>query len=358
MQVELQNVICWCSRTRRRLSRAMIVTSLLLIVRTASGQRLPALTPVPVPGSLAALEFKIDYTPPFAALPNGTLAFYDLDENQIVYVNGATGAETRFGRTGDGPGEFRAVTEIAPASDGRLVALSPTRITIIGSDQKAFNTVRLARPFAGLLRPSKDSAFLVGTGYDTVFSISLRTGETRARFGQRREDSLHFRGKQPYERGFWLVPRGEKDWFVASGYKYYVGLEDANGAHRGTIDRAVEPEMPSKSELDDSRRQLQRGNPKASLDGMMKRMASTPKAFITSSPVQDAKGRLWVPTGRMRSDSTEVDIFSAGGKFLGSVRMPGVVRRMATDKDQLYVITKYIDGRTAGDFGVLRYRVN
>lgn len=337
---------------------AALIACATIAAHSVTGQSMPKLTPLPVPASLAALDFKIDYTPPFAVLPNGTVAFYDLDENQLVFINGATGVATRLGRTGDGPGEFRGVSELVGDSDGRLLALSPTRITIIGTNQKYVSTIRLAKPFAGLARATKDSVFVLGTAYDSVYMLSLHTGGTRAQFGQRREDSLHFRGKQSYERGFWLVPRGEKDWSIASGYKYYIGLEDANGVHRGAIERSVVPELLTKSELDDAKRQMQRGNPGANLDAFMKRMASTPKAFITSSPVHDAKGRLWVPTGRIRSDSTEVDVFSGAGALLGTVRVPGVVRRLAIERDQLYVLTKLIGGRTRGDLGVLRYRVD
>ncbi len=346
-----------CSPSRTAIRLAALVALVLMPVAATNAQSTVRLVPQPIATALETLPFRISNAPPMAVSASGCVVLFDLDASQVTCIDPGKGSTVRFGRSGDGPGEFRAVLDLLAARDGRVVVLTNARLSIIDPSWKTARDIRPAARFTQLGRVTGDSIYGLGAGYDTVYAVAVRDGSMNARFGQRRADSALFIGTLPYERGFWIVPRGEHDWYVSSGFRYVILLEDGKGIEHARIQPAAKAEYPTVAELAETRQVMQKGNPGMNLDGFMKEMAAAPKAFIAAPPAQDASGRLWVVTGRIRSDSTEVDVFAPAGSFLRTIRVGGSVKRIAIVRNELYAIVKELAGSATGDIGVRRFRI-
>jgi hypothetical protein len=308
--------------------------------------------------AFAPLGFAIDNVPPLTIAARGCIALFDVNAHQEVCMDPRSGAEARAGRDGEGPGEFRSVLSEIALDDGRIIALSENRLTILSPTWKIASTVRLEHGLGQLISASGDTVYGLGIGFDSVYAVSLTDGGGVAKFGQRTEDAAIFRGPQPYQRGLWIVPRRGNGWYVVPAWNYTILREDRRGTVQDRIVRDVKPEFPSPSELQEMKRTMAQANPGANLAPFLDRAAKSAKPYIVTAPVEDASGRLWVMTGRIRNDSNEIDVFGPTGKFLESVRIPGAVRKAAMLHGDLVVVVKELSGIDAGDIDVRRYHID
>ena len=264
-----------------------------------------------------------------------------------VAVFGASGAfVAELGRAGDGPGEFRGVSALTRAPGGTLVALDARRgVLSRWSPGGAFEAEeRLPASYWG-------PGFAVGeeggaAWFATVGSVTadMSMDQTLAIHTPRGADPIHVVRREltlmelpcasmPAPKVFapdvvW-ASRGDTLWFVnGDGFRI-------DGYARGTvftsIRRAAAPAVP-----------VTRGMAVASLSfgvgpyrGLMRQCGVTAEEVVdaagyeeTMSPIvgfaSDPEGGLWVSR---RTDSLlpeVIDVFGAGGAYLGTLDIPAI----------------------------------
>ncbi len=67
-------------------------------------------------------------------LSDGRIAIAENSTQQLLLMDPASGAETRVGGSGDGPGEFRALSALFPSAEGGVVALDARRLLLTEFD--------------------------------------------------------------------------------------------------------------------------------------------------------------------------------------------------------------------------------
>lgn len=344
----------------RSLASALLL-AWVLKATSASTQKLPHLVPVPVAPALAELDFRVALAPPLVIHSSGCLATFDTDASQVVCIDPASGAIRRFGRNGSGPGEFASVNGLIASPDGGLVAfdIRNLRFTVITRDWTLGRIVPVAHQFTGLYRPTSDSVLtLGGIQRRDLVAVSLNDGGTATHVSPTAPDSVIFKGPNEYDFfGFWLVPLHRGGWYVASPYQYRILHEDEPGKVLSTFGRDVPREPPNNREVNAWKTIMQRMNPNGNLDRVVERYRKTPKVVIARAPAEDGKDRLWVITGRARTDSTEVDVFDPRGGFLGTLSIPGDVHALRVQGADLYALVEYISGEHDGAQGVVHYRI-
>jgi hypothetical protein len=77
----------------------------------------------------------------------GRLVMLDASDRSVVVHDPATGTNVRWGREGDGPGEFRNPTAIATSPKGRIYVLDRRRISVFTADGEYLHSLRA--PIAG-----------------------------------------------------------------------------------------------------------------------------------------------------------------------------------------------------------------
>jgi hypothetical protein len=336
---------------------------MILTPALCAGQSRPTLVPIPVAAPLAQLDFKLDIAAPLVVHPSGCVALFDEDADQVVCVDPTSGTTHRFGRQGEGPGEFRSTRSMTTTPDGGMLVFDwkNARLTTITRDWKLGGTTPLTQNLT-LVRPATaDSVLALGGKREyELLSVSLHDGKSAVRFAPALGDSAGiFQGPHDYDYGLWLAPRKPGGWFVVGAWKYQILIEDDHGTKQSAFGRTLPPELPSAREVSEMRTWMARAIPgaMAAVDRLTAEWAKTSKAAITHAPAVDGDGRLWVVTGRVRADSTELDAFDASGKFLGTFRVSGAVDALAIRGHDLYVIVEFLSGENDGAQGVVRYKI-
>lgn len=343
--------------------------ALLIIATNQAPAQLPVLKEQPIPTSLLELAFNADTTVGLVVHPGGCLLMADRSESQVVCIDLRSGVTKRIGRRGAGPGEFNSIAGFAVIPGGDLVVqdVGSNRLTFLKSDWSDGGSVPLAtRIIAGLYRPTRDSVFaLTGPPRMELVAISMRTGASTTRFSPGKTDSALFALPQYRTWGFFIRPFSSSGWLVASlGHSTILRL-DANGHLISRAQRELPPELPSPEEKEARRAQIARLNPGLSADQIKSLQArvdeysKAPKlATVKNGFLEDESGRLWVITPRLRTDSTELDVFDKRGQFLGTRRVPGRAQAVTLWGNDLLVLGEYLSGPRSGYQGVRRFRLN
>ena len=341
----------------------LILVGLLMRPAAILPQDAPRLERLPIVSTLSELDFTVGIVPPMAIHASGCVALYDTGASQVVCIEPVSGAVHRFGRTGAGPGEFKSVNAMVGMPDGGLLVfdvIGNVRFTLITREWKLDRVVRAVQQFHGLFRPTHDSVLTIGgiQGRELV-AVSLQDGGVAPHFAPAAADTALFVGPNQYDFfGFWPVPLHRGGWYVVSAWHYTILAEDERGRILSRFGREVEREPLTEKEFAAAKALMARVNPGLNVDAVMERVRKTPKPVIQRAPVEDGKERLWVATGRVRQDSTELDVFDAGGRFIGTRRVPGEVKALAAHDLDLYVLVEYLHGEHDGAQGVLHYRIH
>jgi hypothetical protein len=333
----------------------------------------PALVPVKLHSSLEELDFKTQLA--LAIDKSGCIALTDEDEHQVVCVNPTTGAVKRIGRKGSGPGEFQLpLWVVARPGGGLAVHDAMTQAITLLSPTFAFE--KSFKPDALLL------ALVAGRG-DTLFGIGftavdssnrsemnailVTTGKTVRKFSLSALDSTGkfidpaIPGKLSMVR--YAAPT-RSGWIAGSANEYAVFRSDLAGKKTGTMSRKLPPEPITEKEKRQVREQVDKQVGGATpaqrkiVEDIVQKMLNRPRPPINAfGIVEDPQGRVWVPTTRIRADSSEIDVFDSAGKFLGTRRIAGKVQRLQFSGGDLYALTEYTDGDREEMKGVLRFRI-
>jgi hypothetical protein len=298
-------------------------------------------------------------------LSDATLAIVDGTDHQVVVFD-TTGREVaRLGRTGRGPGEFASGGPLLAGARGAIVAgdILTSRVSWFDAQRRFVKSVQLPGLPMNLLDWSRDRVVVVWTipgGSPTVGSVDLAAGTAAPLFAVYRADSAlgapisiagmsmppPFLASAAAPGGLYLFARGDQ---------YRVVAFDSSGLVRRSFGR---PELRPQFRTPDERRAQEER-----LDRAMQRMGVTPppeaaqmlrdarrqlldqpKPFLSSGLAVDQAGRVWVPTPRGISDSTEVDVFAPSGTFLQTVVLPHVVVALAFRGPRLAVLAQYRGG--------------
>jgi hypothetical protein len=358
--------------------------ALLLLVPTTLAAQLPKLEPLPVTAELQELDFRVD--PRFAVERSGCLALFNADDAVVLCIDPATGAKRTVGQKGSGPGEFRLAGPIVARPEGGVVAYDQgnARMSVISSAWKIERSVSVPTVMLGVYQVIGDSILALGPPVPSdppkgaapvapqgqaLLAISLRDGKSNRRFAPINADSGgHFLDPNlkmvtPFATA--ILPRRAGGFYLPAPRDLVVFVLDAKGVKRATISRpGMPPELMTSAEKarveEQLAKQLKGLKPeqlKAAheiIDPLLKR----PKPQITVTAIaEDAAGRLWLTTPRIRADSTEIDLFSAAGKFLGTRRVPGNLTGLVIHGDQLFGLVEWLDGDREGMQGIVRYRI-
>lgn len=356
----------------------------LLLPAALPAQGLPSLSALPVTQSLQELDFRID--PRIAIEKSGCVAIFNADDNVVLCVDPATGTKRSVGRKGGGPGEFQLAGPIVARPGGGVVAYDQAnaRISLIGPTWKIERAVSVPEVMLGVyqivgdsilaLSPPTQSGAVAKDGKPApkgqgVMAISLVTGKSARHFEPIKADSSgafvdpNLKMVTPFATA--IFPRRAGGFYLPAPRDHLIFVLDAKGVKRSTMGRpGLPPEYLTKAEKARVEEQLadrlkgatpeQLKQAHALIDPLLKR----PKAQLTvTAMAEDAAGRLWAATPRIRADSTELDIFSPAGKFLGTRRLPGNLTGLVIQGDQLFGVVEWLEGDREGMQGIVRYRI-
>ncbi len=297
----------------------------------------------------------------------GAVAAVALGEDGDLYVADGQALEIRvfdrdgaflrrFGRDGEGPGEFRDISGIGFAPDGTLAVVDGrlNRLTLLDTDGEYIRSFRLHRPYMQLVRrelwfdddgrfydrvqlstmPRLDSLGIVvyAPDGDAMDSLLVSVHEphmvTMTRGGV---PIMSIRIPYAPEPSATVGPHGRI--YVTPGDKYHITVLDPTGDTIRVLERGLEPPAVTDAERADAEAWIRDrmidagGTPPARIE------LPDEKAVIDGLHT-DATGHLWVrmPMGPGWT-RTEYGVFDPDGRYLGALTMPPLtVHRITRDR--------------------------
>jgi len=333
------------------------LVTVMVAIQTLSGA-------VPVPGPPRLVR---EQRPPIllAGSPSGqarwlddtTLALADVEEQRVMIADPATGRiRAVAGRAGEGPGEYRGVGVPVPGPDGSFAVVDSRlrRLTILTSRLEVRRTVTLPVVINAVL--GWNGADLYCTWYDFARQVTPVLGTLRVGAGERAEavplvrlDSLFGMVRRD---PFALPPmvaaasgaRGTVLLGILNEYRILRLSSDAR-----VVTKFTRPELAparfSVREVETETAKLRGAArvpvPTAAATRVKDLLTGMVKPFFSLSGLsEDPAGRLWVVTARATTDSTEVDVFSPGGRFLGTLKLRGLVRSLAWNGSRVAAVVE------------------
>ena len=259
---------------------------------------------------------------------------------------------TRFGRSGEGPGEFRAIDALVVARDGTVIVRDPQgfRITRFEPDGTYRSSFRLQRPFMQFAGTTTMTVTDDGRLFDQLqFNIGTDSGDSLGvivyaadgaptdslvlMVDERKPVVITRDGRAVMGLSVPFSPRpvtavardGTIAWGNGAVYSFHVA--DALGDTLRTIARTAEPEAVSATERDSAVAAMRKI---AEENAGVKQLPDFD--FPTRKPayshiVADASGNWWVGSGAAWGSAPEharYDVFEAGGRYLGAVDVPSL----------------------------------
>jgi hypothetical protein len=284
--------------------------------------------------------------------PDGRIYVADGQAKEMRVFSPDGAFRARFGRSGEGPGEFRAIDALVVARDGTIIVRDPQvfRITRFESDGTYRSSVRLQRPFMQFAATTTMTVTDDGRLFDQVqFSTDPGSADSLGVILYAADgtptDSIVLMVNKPTTvvltrdgravmglqvpftpRPSTAVARdGSIAWGIGASFSFTVA--DANGDTLRTIARAVEPEAVSAVERD-SATDVMRTT--AEEFAGVKQLPDFD--FPAHKPayrhiLADASGHWWVGSGATHGTAPEharYDVFEAGGRYLGAVDVPSL----------------------------------
>lgn len=327
--------------------------------------QLPRLALAEGHSSLHALEFR---AVGLAWIDDGTVAVIDRDDQQIVSLSLADGSVRRGAGKGGGPGELEGAVTLVSDAGGRLAVgdMRARRVSLFDERLAFQGSARLPGLPLELLGLSGETVLSMWLGFDggprpIVGVVDLAADATRPLFS-------------PYEVAGGVTPPREDNPFnppfvsatltadgrvyVGHGQEYRVVAFDTAGAVRGEVAREIPPRYLSDEEKTAEARRLDRRETPPPLRQLRADALDEPRPFFGPNALaSDAGGRLWVVTARLRGDSTEVDIFGAGGGFVGTLALRDRVEVLAIRGRRLAALVSRLDPELEGYSGIDTYEM-
>jgi hypothetical protein len=284
--------------------------------------------------------------------PDGRIYVADGQANEVRVFRPDGTFAFRFGREGEGPGEFRAIDALTFAPDGAVVVRDPRgfRITVFEPDGRYRSSYRLQRPFmqfSGTTTMTVDDRgrlfdqlqFSAGpTSEDTlgvaVYSPDGEVADSLVLFAYRPRNIVITRDGQavlgigiPFAARPAMAVARDGTTAFGIGDSLHFTVVDERGDTLRIVARDIEPVAVSAVERD------------SALAGMRK--TAEDNAGVRQLPdfdfparkpaythiVADATGHWWVGSGRTWGRAPEhagYDVFEKGGRYMGTVDVPSL----------------------------------
>ena len=270
-----------------------------------------------------------------AITADGGVVVSDRDEPMIRVFDGEGRSVATFGRRGQGPGELRFVSGLAPLPDGGVMTsdMMQPRLTAYGPDGTVRGTTRTEAAIVGL-RASPDGGSVVAQEAQwSTMSVAVHlvdaAGETVATPIPTTVGRFLDKDDDPIAPGLlsMAVDRAGRV-AVAYGYRYEIMILDGSGEEVATISRDVARTERTPEEIAVLADRLARGPGAAEAVAAGGRASDAPPPpnvdplrphFGLGALAWDEAGRLWVKTARGGPGRTIFDLFDRDGAFLGEV---------------------------------------
>jgi len=277
-----------------------------------------------------------DHVKPFRIRVDKERIFISEGAQISVYSKETFKLLSRFGKAGEGPGEFKLLPEFGPeldVSSGRILATSLGKITLISYDGKFLaekNTSKLGR--VELFRPLGDR--YAGNAFQfedkkiwnviNIYDKELKTSKTinKIPFHMKRGEKFN-----PITRGIYLPNfyiSGGKIWVGGALYKDNIRLHDENGRILLDIDPAIErvkfTEKDKQGYIDSY---MINADYKLHYERLKQRFLY-PDYFPLWQNFIPVDGKIYIQTfARDEQNGTnEFYIYDFGGNYLRTVRLP------------------------------------
>jgi hypothetical protein len=325
----------------------------------------PVLVPVVLPTPLRTFDFR---TGSIAWLSDSTVALVDMSASQVVIADLRHGTTTRHGREGSGPGEFRMpMYSVADAAGGHVLDdIGARRLTQFDARHSFVRQARSPGPTLRIVGWRGDTVRVVWVMFQpgsspTVSDVNLATGDITTRYRLFDRDSTIIPPALDEPGGPALVAigaDGHGGLVAGSPRTYRLAAFDSAGRSVRRFGRpGLKAAFRTEAELDEEIRQMQGQMPPDALRDARARLAKQPKPFFSLAGVEvDGAGRVWVATTR-GGMATDVDVFAADGRFIGTVSMAGHVTTLAFRLPWVAVLTERQKGEDQGAFGLDLYRI-
>jgi hypothetical protein len=319
-------------------------------------QSLPTLVPEPRPPVMVGSSAS-----QFATwLGDSVLALADGEEQRVMLIDVVTGKTRAVGRPGDGPGEFRGVNPPLRAPDGSLLVIDSRlrRATVFTADLAVRRVVGLPVVISSVLR--WDGTTLLCTWYDFSRLMVPVLGRLRMISAEQAEpepmvrlDSLFGMIKRdPFSLPPIVVaaPAMRDNVYLAKVDEYRIlKLGPERRVIRTYQRRDVPVRRFSAQEIDAEAGRIRAAGsapvPPAAAARARQMLAGLVKPFFTINGLsEDPEGRLWVVSSRQGNGQTEVDVFSPGGRFLGTIKLRGHVKSLAWRGNRVAAVVERSEG--------------
>lgn len=273
---------------------------------------------------------------------DSTVAIADVAEQRVVLLTPASGRARILGRRGRGPGEFVGIGSVTAGTDGRMAVydLALRRLTMLSPSGAVTSTVTLPGVPLRILAVHGGQTRLMWTEFGPGGSatwIGAVAGQDPVRWFQ--ADSVLagaglIASNRPPTPAITAIETPGGSLLLAAVQRYSILQVDRSGRVERVFQRPLPAEKLSRAEQARHFRTLERafragGVPAARIRDLRAGLDTMTRAFFPASGFSvDHAGRLWVVTGRVIRDSTEVDVFSPAGAFLGTLRLRDQVRSL------------------------------
>lgn len=304
-----------------------------------------------------------------ARFPDGRIAVANAGTSEIRIFDPAGRPLSTLGRQGDGPGEFRGLSQLWITPGDSLIAYDALRkqLTTFGPGGRVAATHPLPvvadRPGSTLLVGRfADGSVLAKAGAPLAPDAREGLLRQRAAYGRAALDGSPARaigelydgetyvergdgGVTGYERPFAPDPQtavGPNDFFHSDGASYEIRRFAPDGALRAVIRRRSDPLPVTEEDVRRHREQMLEGvsgPDRARLERFLARVPFPERKPAHGRMLVDAGGNLWVLQTRPADDGPfRWDVFGADGAWLGTVDLPPRVRLMEAGRDHVVVV--------------------
>mgnify|MGYP006277834825 CR=1 FL=1 len=327
---------------------------------------------LPPPEGLAVLDFETTHD--LAWVGDTALALLDVHGRKVVVQPLDGSPAVTVGREGGGPGEFGWPVRLHVDQEGRLLVADtrPLRMSLFGPNLRH----RATRPLPGMpldfLGVRNGRAVLAWIGFRSaeagprIGAVDLESGAVETWFEVFEADpALRHPSPTGGSRRFVSVA-GEagRGILVGEGSEYRLTAFDTGGTVLGSLGRrgaTSEPRTDREIEerLENLGRNLEAAGAPVStrvLEQAEGRLRQQEKPLFAGFTVDD-RGRTWVVTTRSTGGESEIDIFDAGGRFVGTHRVRDRALAVRVRGSKMAVLVERRDGELEGLEGVDLYEI-
>lgn len=336
----------------RRPTAALLFAVLIGVACDSKADEHVSLTPAPA----QSLELAFEATRALALSDHAADAFTVVErynwEVSRMRLDGSVTAS--WGRQGQGPGEFKAVTDAVTAEDGATWIFDTSRLAAMAFDS--------AGAFLDEVRVNGLPVALRGTerGFAGIFFTN--PGLAHVSVSQPSDDPtvipLELRDPQSEQEplpavsgGAWL---SDTERVLASGGSGRLFLVDLEKPRILEFGRGLERRYPTEEDTEANRRLMAatyrtagREISEAELDLLISQLQlQLMPVYRASASDVDRKGRFWIASAQNEDGKTRMDVFLRDGEFAGEVWLRGTIQAVRFDSNRLWAVSSEESGVT------------